>query len=348
MPESHSQDSPSADQVNSPTADSKPARTRRRLKWLLILGLIAIGGALFYINFWLYHPMGEGPAGPAVSAEPFQSVWSERPILLLGFGDSIIDGLGASPGKSVFNRLVDNPEDEFADMQGISLSAALPNLKSNNVAISGTDSLEHLNMLIPRIPEYTEAEFGIVVATIGGNDIIHNYGITPPRESAMYGASIEQAQPWIDNFEIRLNTILDHIADKFPGGHHVFLANIYDPTDGIGDTQNAWLPRWPDGIKVLAAYNDIIERTCDARDDTTLIDMHGEFLGHGIHSRQFWRSFYHSDDPGYWYWDNLEDPNDRGYDALRRLYLNAMADVLPERLRAAPVETQIDPSLNTE
>lgn len=332
-----------------PTTPDQPKKhPHRRLKWLLLIGLVVIGGALFYVNFWLYHPMGEGPAGPAVSADAFEEIWTDRPVVLLGFGDSIIAGYGSSGGKGVFERLVKNPEDEFPDMRGISLSAVLPDLTARNVALSGTNSIEHLDILIPKIPDYSEDEFGIVVATIGGNDIIHMYGYTPPREGAMYGATLEQAQPWIENFEVRLNEILDRIAGKFPGGHHVFLANIYDPTDGIGDTQNAGLPRWPDGIKLLTAYNKIIQETCEARDDTTLVDMHGAFMGHGIHSRQFWRSFYHADDPGYWYWANLEDPNDRGYDALRRLYLNAMAEVLPERLKSLPPERQIDASPASE
>jgi hypothetical protein len=34
---------------------------------------------------------------------------------------------------------------------------------------------------------------------------------------------------------------------------------------------------------------------------------------------------YDRKDPHYWYFINLEDPNERGYDALRRLFLNAMA-----------------------
>ncbi|MBD3675335.1 MAG: SGNH/GDSL hydrolase family protein [Planctomycetaceae bacterium] len=314
-------------------AAPSPKRRRGCLRWLVLIGLILIGGAAFYVNFWLYHPMGEGPAGPPVAAAPFEETWSERPVVLLGFGDSVIAGYGATSGKGVYDRLVKNPDDEFTDMQGISLSAVLPNLSENNLALSGSTSLEHLEILIPKIPKYSDETFGIVVATIGGNDIIHMYGRTPPREGAMYGATLKQAQPWIRNLEERLNTILDEIAERFPGGYHVFLANIYDPTDGIGDTVNAGLPAWPEGLKVLNAYNDIIQQTCTQRDDATLVDMHSAFQGHGIHSRQFWRSFYDADDPGYWYWDNLEDPNDRGYDALRRLFLNQMAEVLPERLQ---------------
>ena len=109
----------------------------------------------------------------------------------------------------------------------------------------------------------------------------------------------------------------------------IFLANIYDPTDGIGDTVNAGLPRWSDGLKIHGAYNRLIAEAAERRENVTLIDMQAEFLGHGIHSRQFWQPFYQSEDPGYWYFDNLEDPNDRGYDALRRLFLDEMSQTLP-------------------
>ncbi len=37
---------------------------------------------------------------------------------------------------------------------------------------------------------------------------------------------------------------------------------------------------------------------------------------------------YDRTDPHYWYQDNLEDPNDRGYDALRRLFLREIAGVM--------------------
>jgi hypothetical protein len=158
------------------------------------------------------------------------------------------------------------------------------------------------------------------------------YGRTPPREGAMYGATLDEARPWIDNFEGRLDEILNGLGDKFPGSYHIFLLNIYDPTDGIGDIEHTGLPAWDDGLEILAEYNAIIADACERRDDTTLVDIHAEFMGHGIHSRQFWRSTYDSDDPGYWYYANLEDPNDRGYDAIRRLSLIEMARVLPALL----------------
>ena len=53
--------------------------------------------------------------------------------------------------------------------------------------------------------------------------------------------------------------------------------------------------------------------------------VHDTFLGHGIHCRQFWRPHFDWRDPHYWYFDNIEDPNDRGYDALRRVFLRQIA-----------------------
>ncbi len=324
--------------MNSPQDQTGQANRHSRLRKRILLwclcAFVLVGGTLFYVYFWLTHPMGSGPASPAVAAAPFEEVWTEREVILLGFGDSITAGFGASPGKDYFKRLLKNPEDEFSDIQGINLTKVLPGIVGVNLALSGSTSIEMVDILLPKIEEYPESVYGIVVASIGGNDVIHLYGRAPPREGAMYGATIEQAEPWIANFDERLNLLLDQIGQKFPGGYHIFLCNIYDPTDGIGDTFNAGLPAWPDGLKVHGAYNDVIHRTCEKRDDTTLIDIHSEFMGHGIHSTQFWRSFYHAEDPGYWYYDNLEDPNDRGYDAIRRLMLNQMAQTLPPLLSA--------------
>ena len=55
-----------------------------------------------------------------------------------------------------------------------------------------------------------------------------------------------------------------------------------------------------------------------------------EFLGHGIHCAKFWHPHYRRDDPHYWYGVNLEDPNDRGYDAVRRVFLVEMTKVAGE------------------
>jgi hypothetical protein len=94
--------------------------------------------------------------------------------------------------------------------------------------------------------------------TTGGNDIIHNYGRTPPREEAMFGASMDEAKPWVENFGRRLDSTLEQINSRFPGGCEIFLANIFDPTDGFGDAQHTGLPAWRDSMQILDAYNAVI------------------------------------------------------------------------------------------
>lgn len=313
-----------------------PRRGRRRTILLLVFGLIAIGLGAAWRYFVFARPMGSGPAGPAVSRAAFESEWSSRKVVLLGLGDSVTQGLGASPGKAYFERLVANPRDEFPDMRGINLTAVLPNLEAVNLSISGMTSIECVDHQLPKLTPWPEDVFGLVVMTVGGNDVVHNYGRTPPREGAMYGASLDQIGEWKDNFADRLDTIFSKVQESFPGGTHIFIADIYDPTDGDSDTQNAGLPAWPEGSAVLNSWNGTLREFAKRHDNVTLIEMREAFLGHGIHCVQFWHHAYRAEDPGYWYWDNLEDPNDRGYDAIRRLFLNEIAEVIPDRLTDSP------------
>jgi hypothetical protein len=193
------------------------------------------------------------------------------------------------------------------------------------MSVSGSTSLDHLRLLRNQLEVQPADVFGLVVMTTGGNDLIHDYGRSPPREGAMYGASIEQARPWIDAFRDRLDAMIDTLDARFPGGCLIFLADIYDPTDGVGDAENANLPPWPDGLRIHAAYNQILHDCAAARPNVHLVPLHAEFLGHGIHCTQPWHEHYRREDPTYWYAFNLEDPNHRGYDAIRRLFLVEIA-----------------------
>ena len=299
----------------------------RRLAIIVLIGVFVIAGTLGYLRyfatmrFWLPPPIGTGPAGPTIPKAPFQHVWTDRNVVLLGVGDSVTAGFGASPGHSYFDMLAENPGDDSPEMQGLCLKKVLPRLKATNIAVSGSDSLQHLSAQIDPLKPFPQDTLGIVVMTSGGNDMIHWYGRGAPKEGAMYGASLAQAQPWIANYEKRLNTMLDKLTAAFPGGCKIFLANIYDPSDGVGNPAAAGLPPWPDLLTIHAAYNAAINAASKGRTNVQIVDIHGAFLGHGVHCVQWWRPHYRREDPHYWYYTNLEDPNERGYDALRRLFL---------------------------
>src|ERR1035437_9419980 len=141
----------------------------RRLIGLASLGLVLVLAALTYVHFWHRWPIGVGPAGPRVSRETFGKSWLDRQVLLVGIGDSITAGFGATPGHSYFSRLVANPGDEFEDMKGLCLSAVLPRLKATNVAVSGSISREHLERQIARLGRADSNTLGLIVITTGGN-----------------------------------------------------------------------------------------------------------------------------------------------------------------------------------
>ncbi len=298
---------------------------KQRIAFFLSLGALLVLATIGHWYFWSYRPVGSGPAGPIVPREPFLRVWSPRKTLLLGVGDSITAGFGASPGHGYFDLLATNPPDECEGLRGICLKAVFPQLRMLNLARSGSTSLEHLEILKRKLAPQDTDVLGIVVVTTGGNDLIHSYGRQPPREGAMFGASREQAQPWIENFQKRLDAMIDLLESRFPGGCHIFLADIYDPTDGLGDASHAGLPPWNDGHDVRRAYNDVIDRCARRRSNVHLVPIYHEFLGHGIHCTQFWRSNYCGADPHYWLDDDLEHPNRRGYDAIRRVFLLEMS-----------------------
>src|SRR4051812_4667732 len=201
---------------------------RRVVAVLLAVGFLLVLACAGYRHFAFSRPQGSGPAGPSVSRSAFAKPWTTRPVFLVGLGDSVTDGFGARHGYGYFDRLIANPPDEYADMKGICLSAVLPHLLATNLSVSGSISLELAETQLPRLPHVDTNTLGLVVITTGGNDLIHNYGRTPPREQAMYGASLDQAKPWIAHFEQRLELIINRVTTNFPAGCHIFLANIYD------------------------------------------------------------------------------------------------------------------------
>jgi lysophospholipase L1-like esterase len=309
-----------------------PPRFARRIGLILGLFVILLGlAALLYRPLAPRRPIGNGPAGPALAREPWTRTWSTSPVLLIGLGDSVTAGFGTSPEHSYFGRLTLNPPDEFPEMKGICLRSVFPNLRAENFSMSGSISQEHVDHQLPKLHKAPPGSLGLVVITTGGNDLIHDYGRSSPREGAMYGATLELARPWIANYERRLDGMFQKIRDLFPDGCHLFIADIYDPTDDVGDIEHAGLPSWPDGKTILREYNDAIRRAAGRYSFVHVVPMHDTFLGHGIHCSEKSGRSYRPEDPHYWYFSNLEDPNDRGYDAIRRLFLLEIEKVFPRR-----------------
>ena len=309
--------------------------TMEKKHWYAFRWQTGVVIGLFFLCAWYFllgrfqHTTGHGPAGPTVARGAFAKPWSTNQFVLLGIGDSVTAGYGATLHHSYFELLQANDDSRDPALTGCDLHHVLPNLTVRNDAVSYTVSAEHLRDQVLHLKRHPQSVRGIVVITTGGNDLIHDYGRGPARDGALYGCQYEQAVVWKETFRGRLHGILDGVIAQFPGGCDVFLANIYDPTDGVGDIEHAnlLLPAWPDGRKVLPLFNQVIAETCRDYPNVHLVDFYSEFLGHGIHCANWMNHHYRKADPHYWYYDNLEDPNDRGYDAIRRVFLNEMAKV---------------------
>jgi lysophospholipase L1-like esterase len=307
----------------------------KQLKWYTfrrqtgVALLIVLFPAWYMLHGKYLHPAGRGPAGPDVPAQAFSHVWSNQKVVLVTFGDSITAGYGATKNHSYVDLLEKNDDAAHPQMSGRDLTHVFPKLDSEHNAISNTTSAEHVSDQIPYAHTYPKDTRGVIVITSGGNDLIHSYGRFTPKDGAMYGCTYEQALKWKENYRSRLKAIIQGAAKNFPGGCEIFVANVYDPTDGVSDIQNAFfsLPKWPDGVRSLELINKVIAESCAEYPNVHLVDIHKEFLGHGIHCRNRHNPYYRADDPYYWYFSNLEDPNDRGYDAIRRVFLIEMAKV---------------------
>lgn len=230
--------------------------------WILLLVVILAGLPFGYLGRRVYLftrtmnlPTGSGPAGPEVPDRYFNKVWSNANIVLIGIGDSITVGFGAQKNHGYFALLKNNDDEKYPSMTGKDLKSVLPNLASYNYAKNFTITQEHIDEQLIKMPVYPVGVKGIVVITSGGNDLIHDYGKNPPRDNAMYGCSYEQGVIWAESLKQRLQILLEGVMSKFPNGCEIFMANIYDPTDGISDPHIAGLPRWPDAVKILKLVN---------------------------------------------------------------------------------------------
>jgi lysophospholipase L1-like esterase len=281
---------------------------------VVILGILGI--RLAFGGAGSRAPEGSLEGQPEVAGAPFAKAWTDRKVRLVGLGDSVTAGYGAGAGHGYFDRLAVNPTDEAGAMRGLSLSKVFPLLAARNHAVNGTNSIDHAGH-VASVAHADGETVGVVVMTSGGNDVLQSGGRAAPREGAMFGATMEQARPWIAAFETRLDRMFTALEERFPGGCHIFIATIFDPTDGKGDIESVGLPAWPDGGRTLRAMNDAIRAAAGRHTSAHVVDVHGAFLGHGIHHGPKAR----------WLQQNPAHPNEGGNDAMRRLFLNAIARV---------------------
>lgn len=256
-------------------------------------------------------PAAPPPSGPPPGADgdhasfvPMASPVAARWLVVLG--DSISAGAGASRPALSYGRLLhgnepsrwpgaSDLEDRFGDLELVD--------GSRGGATTEDVLREQLLAVSARLPDPAPGHV-IVVMTVGGNDLM---------AAARDGSIFARREETLDAIADRLDRAVGHMRDseRFPDGVSVYVAAVYDPSDGTGGAGECGLAL-PDAPEVIAALNERYVARARAR-GFAVVDASGHFLGHG-----------HTVGPLRGWFADCVHPNDRGHHELRRLFLEAI------------------------
>ncbi len=245
-------------------------------------------------------PDGEVPEPDAAAPEPDVGPAREALGSLVVLGDSIGDGGGPSP--RYYQLLERNDDRRYPEWRGLDLATRFPDARVVRRADSGstTDALLGQVRGLPRDLPGPVA----VVITSGGNDV----------KDALVEAATGLDAAHIARMQGNIGAALDALVDRFDDrGLVVYLANVYDSSDGQGNFGlHCRFARRLGAIEIPT--DPIFERwnaahaAETARTGQVLVDLHGRFYGHG----------YNSDVN--WYADDCTHPNRLGHHELRALF----------------------------
>ena len=114
--------------------------------------------------------------------------------------------------------------------------------------------------------------------------------------------------------------LIDRVLEMRPAAH-VIVTTIYDPSDRTGRVPGALREGDKLPLPLLDAVNGLLRELAASRDELSLAEVYGRFLGHGISVAPEDR----------WYWKrSLLEPNARGASEIRHAWIEAL-DELAER-----------------
>jgi lysophospholipase L1-like esterase len=239
-----------------------------------------------------------------------------EPSRLVFLGDSITDGVGASREQLAYPALLtSNASRQWPDHDEVAIDRSFPSVTEViDVSVGGAttstmirDQLPALESQVGGFPASGET---IVVYTIGGNDA---QGALNPLVDAD-----EVMAETLANMEEIIDWFLD--PGRFPDGVHVYLTNVYEPTDGEGQYAGCFF-----GFNFGARLPVLEQFNADLRDlgedkGVSVVDLRGHFLGHGFYHDDDATPHYDAADPTLWLEEDCIHPNDRGHHEIRRLF----------------------------
>lgn len=265
-------------------------------------------------------PSAETSDVPVVTPDPDVQSWSpasfppaqaERIVYL---GDSITAGFGISTVENRYSKLLrDNNDARWPDFMGDDLTARYGELEVVDVSRSGAETPDLIDRQIPDLAGRGPFPgHSLVFITIGGNDLVG--GLTSPGALANVPAEVEA----------NIEAAVDELNAVLTGGASILITNIYEPTDGEGQTNACFF-----GLRVDSAepaLDDANGRTLALAQDKGFawVDLRAHFKGHGFNHDRTTIDAYDEADPTLWLQDDCIHPTPRGHHEIRRLFLAAL------------------------
>nr|MDO8062874.1 SGNH/GDSL hydrolase family protein [Candidatus Freyrarchaeum guaymaensis] len=241
----------------------------------------------------------------------------------VALGDSmIIDYYAGGPGWGAASLLYRNLDDVYPEFKGKDLLSLIPDLKNYNLATDGATTYTVMHWQLPKVPSGPDYPV-VVIVTVGGNDLLSRYRVG-------FREGVEESYRFKERLRKLFSSLLRMVSPIRP---RIYVGNIYDPSDGTGMLDDAGWSPWPDGLKVLAEWNERISEVAEEF-RLTLVDIHSHFLGHGMHHDNPEIKHYRPEDPTLWLKQVIE-PNSRGAHEIRRLFWEEIYRDREEILRLA-------------
>lgn len=255
----------------------------------------------------------------------------DMPARVVFLGDSITAGNGASKNKLDYVHLLQENSDDtwsgFTEADFVGAWGAAPEVVDESVPGATTASLAYgqLDDVTEVLGDSVSGHTAVVV-TIAGNDV----------QGILFNP--EDVEETIEGIEENLAVMYDYFGDteRFPDGASIYLANVYEPSDGVGQAEECFGGlNLTSALASLEAVNAATRAQAEER-GVAWLDMHGHFLGHGYHGDESDNPYYTADDASLWFDADCIHPNDRGHHEIRRLFWHALSgqawpgDVVPE------------------
>ena len=247
----------------------------------------------------------------------YAHTFPKSPKTVIFLGDSITAGAGAWSDDEDYASLLVNNTNAWPDWDGIDLTTRYPGIDVVDVSKSGAWTGTVLNDQIERLEDQRTLPFegeALVVITVGGNDL----------QSVLRNPSgvEERLANTVDNWRRIAEYFLDE--QRFPDGSTVLMANVYEPTDAVGQVGNCFY-----GLNISILLPSLHDANMQLRGlaeeaGFSVLDMRGTFLGHGFHHSDPTTPYYNEDDPSLWLENGCTHPNPRGHHEIRAMFWRAI------------------------